>query len=139
MLVENLTCEVADGLGVAKDFTQEDWVREAFLKYLSIQCYPGTVNLVVSSDKARLSWNKVRSWEGIRLPAPSTDWCGSRAWHARINKKIKAAVILPELDSYPVDKIELIAPIPVRSELDMDAGDPLSLEICDQLRAQSPW
>jgi CTP-dependent riboflavin kinase len=125
------SCELADGLGKAIDFTQIDWVRAAFRDHLSIDCYPGTFNLLASNDDAKLNWALVREWKGILLPSPEPGWCASRAWHARIERCIGAAIILPEVDSYPNDKIELIAPVNVRSKLGLRAGDQVKIEVCD--------
>ena len=63
------------------------------------------------------------------LPPPRPDWCNSRCYHARIDDRIDAAIVLPEIASYPEDQIELIAAVGVRAALGLNDGDPVVIEI----------
>ena len=135
MAIEKIMGELATGVGEATGFTQLDWAKDAFRQYLSLECYPGTVNVLATSDQARAAWERVCGWNGIILPPPQPEWCASRAWHARINGEIPAAAILPDVDSYPATQIELIAPVAVRDTLGLKDGDPVTVEISDGTEA----
>jgi len=124
-----ITGELATGLGKATGFTRIDWAREAFRTHLGIDPYPGTVNILMRTAEARAAWARVKSRPGIVLPPPRPDWCGSRCYRARIEGRIEAAIILPEVDSYPENQIELIAPVAVRAALGIGDGDAVTIEI----------
>ena len=126
-----ITGELATGLGQATGFTQLDWAHEAFLSRLDINAYPGTVNMLLRDDAQRAQWRTAKSWPGIIIPPPRPDWCNSRCYLARIAGAIDAAIVLPEIESYPVDQIELIASVNVRDALGIADGDPLSIEVRD--------
>jgi CTP-dependent riboflavin kinase len=126
---QTITGVLATGLGEATGFTSLDWARQAFRDHLGIDVFPGTVNVMVTSDEARAAWRLVKTWPGIVLPPPRPDWCNSRCYHARINDRIDAAVVLPEIDSYPEDQIELIASVGVRDTLGLQDGDRVSIDI----------
>lgn len=126
---QRISGALASGLGEAAGFTSLDWARAAFRDRLGIDPFPGTVNLILLSDPDRAAWHLVKSWKGIVLPPPRPDWCNSRCYHARLNDRIDAAIVLPEIDSYPEDQIELIAAIGVRETLDLKDGDPLVIDV----------
>ncbi len=129
MVRQTITGVLATGLGEAAGFTSLDWAREAFRDRLGIDVFPGTVNVMVTSDQERAAWRLVKSWKGIVLPPPRPDWCNSRCYHARIDDRIDAAIVLPEIASYPEDQIELIAAVGVRAALGLNDGDLVVIEI----------
>jgi CTP-dependent riboflavin kinase len=126
---ETIIGELATGLGEAAGFTGLDWARAAFREHLGIEAWPGTLNLVVRSGEDRAAWAAVKGWPGIILPPPRPDWCRSRCWRARIDGRIDAAIVLPEIESYPDDKIELIAAVAVRAALNLADGDAVRIEV----------
>lgn len=126
---QRITGAMATGLGKATGFTSLDWARQAFRDRLGIDPYPGTVNVIVTSDQERAAWRLVKSWRGIMLPPPRPDWCNSRCYLARINDRIDAAIVLPEIESYPEDQIELIAAVAVRGMLNLKDGDPVVIDV----------
>jgi riboflavin kinase len=126
---QEITGEIATGLGQATGFTSLDWAREAFRNRLGIDPHPGTINVILTSDEHRAAWQLVKSWPGIVLPPPRPDWCNSRCYHARINDQIDAAIVLPEIDSYPEDQIELIAAVAVRETLNLMDGNSMTIDV----------
>lgn len=126
---QRITGVLATGVGEATGFTSLDWARAAFRDRLGIDVYPGTVNVIVTADEDRTAWRRVKSWPGIVLPPPRPDWCNSRCYHARLNDRIDAAIVLPEIESYPEDQIELIAAVAVRDTLGLQDGDPMVIDV----------
>ena len=67
---------------------------------------------------------------GRSKPIPARpDWCSSRCFLACIAGAIDAAIVLPDIESYPADKIELIAAVNVRDTLGIVDGDRVSIEV----------
>jgi CTP-dependent riboflavin kinase len=117
------------GVGEATGFTTLAWAREAFRACVGIDPHPGTVNLRVEDEVAREGWATVRAAPGILVEPPRADWCNARCYRARIAGGIEAAVVLPEISSYPEDQIELIAPVGVRMTLGVMDGDRIAIEV----------
>ena len=126
---QRITGVLATGVGEATGFTSLDWARRAFLDRLGIDVHPGTVNMILTTDRDKDAWRSVKSWPGIVLPPPRPDWCNSRCYLARINDRIDAAIVLPEIPTYPENQIELIASVGVRVTLGLKDGDRLVIDV----------
>jgi CTP-dependent riboflavin kinase len=131
-----LTGVIATGLGQATGFTGLDWARAAFIGQLGIDPYPGTINLLVGDDENRAVWAGVRAGDAIVIHPPRTDWCDAHCYKAIIAGQIEAAIVLPLLEGYPVDQIELIAAVNVRDALGVEDGDRVTIEILNDQGGQ---
>lgn len=125
------------GLARAADFTQLDWVRQQFLRLTGIEPHPGTLNLRLEDDTQRQRWSAWRRLPGAPMQAPAATHCSARCYPVRIAGRIPAAVVLPEIDDYPQDKVELVAALPLRQHLSLAEGDPLAVELCLPLAAKA--
>lgn len=117
---------VSSGLGAGMRLTQLDWVREQFRNKLGFMPYPGTFNLRVEGSE----------WEGFRRTSdsnagiaidPPAGFCAARCYRVRIGKRILGVVLVPEVEGYPGDKVEIVAPVSVRESLDLRDGDSVRL------------
>lgn len=125
------------GLGAAAEFTRLDWVRKQFLEMAGIDPYPGTVNLTLTGEAHLERW---RDWRGMpaQLMEPAdAAFCRARCYAVRIEGRVPAAIVLPEVPVYPDDKVELVAALPVREHLSLDEGATLSVELCRPLAAKA--
>ncbi len=126
-----LTGILASGLGEGESFTRLDWARAAFVAKVGIDPYPGTVNLALDDEAARAMWARLRARPGLRIVPPDPGWCAAKLYPVTIAGRIPGAVVLPELPSYPADKVEVIAAIEVRAALGLRDGDTLALEFAE--------
>lgn len=128
-----ITGELATGVGQATGFTQLDWARVAFMEKLGIDPYPGTVNLLVRQPAELDSWKKVCRSPATIIRPPRTDWCDAKCYRARIvpknSSQIDAAIVLPDVEGYADNQIELIAPVAVRDTLKLSDGDAVVIEV----------
>lgn len=124
-----LTGQLVTGKGEAAFFTQADWARAAFLDLVGIDPWPGTLNLQLSEPVHLASWTEIRRAPGRILKAPNPEWCDGRVYPARLAERIDAAVVVPDVGSYPEDQVEIIAAVHLRRELAAEDGDALSIEI----------
>jgi CTP-dependent riboflavin kinase len=123
-----LTGILARGLGEGASFTGLPWARAAFVARLGIDPFPGTVNLRLADPAARALWARLRGRPGVRIEPPDPAWCAARCFPVTIAGRIPGAVVLPEVPSYPGDKVEVIAAIAVRDALGLRDGDAVALE-----------
>lgn len=125
------------GLGLAADFTQIDWVRRQLLGLAGIDPYPGTVNLALGDEGNRKRWRNWRNMPGQTMAAADAAFCSARCYPVRVDGRIPAAVVLPELAGYPEDKVEIVAALPLRQHLSLGEGALVRVELCRPLVAKA--
>ena len=129
--------QLVRGLGKAADFTQLDWVRRQLIEHAGIDPHPGTVNLALGDTANRTRWRKWRELPGHAMVPADAAFCSARCYPVRIEDRIPAAVVLPEVAGYPEDKLELVAALPVRRHLSLDESALLKVELCRPLVAKA--
>ena len=125
------------GLGQAADFTQLDWVRRQLLESAGIDPHPGTVNLTLADDGNRERWLSWRSMPGHAMEPGDAGFCRARCYPVRIEGRVPAAVVLPEVAGYPEDKLEFVAALPLRQHLSLGEDALLKVELCRPMAAKA--
>jgi riboflavin kinase, archaea type len=121
--------EIVKGIGEGTFFMSINHYRQEIKNKLGFDPYPGTLNVKVLKDQAKLikgeSKSKIRI-EGFQEKKKS--YGGATCYKAKI-KNISGAIIVPDLTRHKEDIIEFIAPINVKSTLKVFDGDNINLEI----------
>lgn len=125
-----LTGVVFSDLGRAASFMTVDWVAAAMKAALGFDAYPGTLNLKLDTPEARAVWSRVREGQGIPIAAGG-GFCAARCFPALIEGNCRGAVILPEVEGYPADKLEIVAAVRIKDALKLADGAQLTLEFVD--------
>jgi CTP-dependent riboflavin kinase len=126
-------------LGQASSFMSLDWVQSLLRERLGFVPYPATLNLRVESEEEMAVWREIRrTTKGMDVPPPDASFCHASCYSVEIQRpdgnkrgKLKAAVLVPEVEGYPPDKVEVIAPVRVKDELRVRDGDRITLEFVD--------
>jgi len=106
-----------------------DWVQGALHSALGFSPYPATLNLRLESEQEMSVWREVKSQlEGISIPSPDSSFCQARCFPVKIENKHPGAVLLPVVQGYPEDKIEVIAAVRLKDALQVRDGDRMTLE-----------
>ena len=129
MRTELVFGRIVTGLGKGAQFTQLDWARKAFEKNLGIDPFPGTLNALITDEISKEKWSLIRHLPGILLQPHRPEWCVARCFLSTIQDRIDAAIILPEVKSYPADQIELISALPIRETLGLGDGQVISIKV----------
>ena len=120
---------VASGLGRGAQFVGLDWVRRQLRQKLSLDPFPGTLNLVISADVWLALYNRRSTF--LKIADPSSANCPGflKAVTLRAHGLIcpLAYVILPELTEYQ-DVLEIIAAENLREKLGLEDGDRINVE-----------
>lgn len=124
---------MATGRGEAAGFTRLDWVRDAFVRALGIDPFPGTLNLVIEDPDDRAGWLAIRTRPGRILEPPSSAWCPAHCYAVRLNGSLPAGIVVPEVAGYPAWQVELVAALPIRETLALGDGDRVVVEASDPL------
>ena len=128
---------LVSGLGQAAAFTQIDWVRRQLIDLVGIDPHPGTVNLALRDNANRSRWRNWRDLPGHAMVPADAAFCSARCYAVRIEGRIPAAVVLPDIAAYPEDKLELVAALPVREHLSLDENALLTVELCRPFAAKA--
>ena len=112
-----------------------DWVQAALTKSLGFTPLPAPLNVRPKGEDDARTWAAIQSyWPGIPLP-PADGFCSARLYRVEVegpsnsgNSKARGAVLLPNVTGYPKDKIEIVAPVRLKSVLGVKDGDQLTLE-----------
>ncbi len=122
--VEGVVCS---GVGQGRVFTQLIWVLAQLRRHVDWPVHPGTFNLRLQGPR----WTALRRAMDERpgLPIdPPAGFCAAKCFRARVGAPgLAAAVLLPQVDAYPSDQLELIAPVRLRDALGVADGARLPL------------
>ena len=108
-----------------KHFVNLPWVKRQINKKLGFDAYPGTLNLRL---KNRMNVDKLRKLMGITI-TPKKGYCEGKCFTALIMGKVKGAVVLPSIPNYPVDVLEILAPVNLRKTLGLKDEDNVEIII----------
>lgn len=125
-------------LGQASLFMSLGWVQKSLAQRLGYAPYPATLNVRPKSPEDAQLWQDVQKYSASApLSTGHGGFCHARLYFVRIqdslarNEAIRGAVLVPEVADYPVNKIEVIAPVRLKEAFGVVDGDQLVLEFGD--------
>ncbi len=124
---------IVSGLRVAAGFTELEWVKRQFEEKLGFTPYPGTLNLKIEEKDAAALKSFLSGATLIKIIPETDDYCMGYCFPARLEKGIKAAIVIPGVDDYPVEKLEIIAPLQIKESLKVKDGDIIYVELPEPL------
>ncbi len=104
-------------------------MKRQFIEKLSIDPYPGTLNLEILEPESIVAYQNLKAQKGIEIIPEDPSFCSARCYPVLINGQLKGAIVLPLVDGYPENKMELIASQNIKKALSVKAGDYLEVEI----------
>ncbi len=119
---------VCSGVGEAAGFLAIDWVRDGMRHAFGFEPWPGTLNLRM--DGADWQRWRARLFEHPAIVlAPAPGFCPARCFAVRLADRIDGAIVFPEVPGYPQDKLEIVAPLHLRTALALQDGDRLRVQV----------
>lgn len=119
---------VETGEGEAAIYTQLDWVRSQVADRIGFEQVPGTLNLRLIEPGDLAQWERIQSLDGVPLE-PTPGFCAARCYPAWAESHVACAIVLPLVADYPIDVVEVIAPVSLRAALGLVDGDWVSLDV----------
>jgi CTP-dependent riboflavin kinase len=78
------------------------------------------------------TWKQVKNEvKGIEISPPDASFCQARCFLIEIEGRHRGAVLLPRVEDYPADKIEVIAPVRLKEALNVQDGERITLEFVE--------
>jgi len=123
-------------LGLASKFMALEWVRSSLSECLGFAPFPATLNVHPAYREDKLEWESVRDDTSLFSHMPAHEGsCLARIYRIEVEsggnrsgRRLRAAVLLPEVKDYPRDKIEIVAPVRLKDAFGVKDGDQLRLE-----------
>jgi len=104
-------------------------VRRQFIEKLSIDPYPGTLNLEIIDPESLQSFNALKTRKGIEITPEDPSYCSAQCYPVLIGGRLKGAIVLPLVEDYSENKMELIASQNIKKTLSLKTGDVIEVEI----------
>ena len=120
---------IVEGIREAGNFTQIPWVKRQFIEKLSIDPYPGTLNLEIDDPQSLRIFKELKAKKGIEITPEDPSFCSAQCYPVLIGGRLKGAIVFPLVKDYPENKMELIAPKNIKEALSVKSGDDLEVEI----------
>lgn len=111
-----------------------DWVQDLLNERLGYHPFPATLNVRPKGAEDAQIWRRVqRDHAGTPLTPASAGHCGAKLYRVEVYRetnsvKVGGAILLPEVDNYPQDKIEIVAPVRLKDHFRVNDGDQLTVE-----------
>ena len=125
MVTVTLRGRVVSGVGEGRAFASLDWARRQFREKLGFNPYAGTLNIqTIREENIEL----LRSSKGIQIDPPK-GFLGGKCFAALIGKRIYGAVVIPDSSKHPSNVLEIMAPLSLRKEFNLDDGDEVDVQV----------
>ncbi len=127
---------VSSGRGEGAKFTELTWFREQVKRKLRFNPEPGTLNIKLLSEEDVALFKLLRSIEGlgVKIEPPEGYPYGGLSYRAELRRLgeewwAHVYIILPLVDRYYEDVVELIAPAKLREALGLRDFDEVELSV----------
>ncbi len=102
---------VVTGRREAAGFMAVPWVTQQLRDTLGLAPYPGTLNLQLEDPDTLARWARLQHSDGgQRLhPPQGSGFCSATGYPVAINGQVDGVVLLPEVEGYPLDVVEVVA------------------------------
>ncbi|MEM1563795.1 MAG: DUF120 domain-containing protein [Candidatus Bathyarchaeia archaeon] len=118
---------IFSGFGEGAYFISLPWVRRQIKEKLGFTPYLGTLNLKLTGkyvDFRKLLENA----KAIEI-SPEPGYCRGKCFRAYIGRGMACAVVIPCVENYPKDVLEIVASSNLREKLRLRDGDEVEVKI----------
>jgi riboflavin kinase len=118
---------VFSGTAEGAKFIKLSWVKDQIREKMGFTPYEGTLNLRLNGEDKKVK--KALEEADSVIIVPESGYCRGKCFKARIMESVDGAVIIPEVEGYPDDVLEVIAPINLRERFRLKDGDYVELSL----------
>lgn len=129
--------KVLKGLGEGQYYVNIPEYRKQFEEKLRFSPFPGTLNVKLSESSSPLR-KRLLELPAVQIEGFSDGertFGGGKCYSVSVGG-IEAAVVAPERTHYPMDLIEIIAPVKLRDTLNLKDGDKVVIQVKRGMESQ---
>jgi riboflavin kinase len=117
---------VLSGVGGGKKFLELPYVKQKIKEKLGFAPYAGTLNVKLTKESAK----RIKLLEKTRTIkiCPAEGYCTGALFKAFIGI-LECAIVVPEVEGYPNDLLEIIAPVNLRKMLQLEDGSEVTVTV----------
>jgi CTP-dependent riboflavin kinase len=119
--------KVFTGKGEGAQFLKLPWVKKQIIEKFSFTPFSGTLNVRVIKDGSRLKKLLARA-KAVEI-LPTEGFYRGKCFRAYLASNLECAIVIPEVDGYPEDTIELISSANLREKLCLKDNDEVEIKI----------
>ena len=123
---------VFTGLGEGAYYITKEHYRKQFIEKLGFDPYPGTLNLKLTTEYDMKTRTELEAYPAVEIQGFKNEdrtFGLVKCFPAKIDNKIKGALILALRSHYDRSVLELIAPVNLRKHLNLKDGNKVKVEI----------
>ena len=121
-----LSGKVFTGQGEGRKYLERPWVKRQMEEKLGFTPYAGTLNLKLSEESEQQ--RKVLEKSASLRVCASEGCCSGLLFKASIGA-LECAVVIPEVEGYPKDVLEVISWTNLREKLQLRDGDEVTVTV----------
>lgn len=121
-----LSGRVFAGQGEGRKYVERQWVRREIEEKLGFTPYAGTLNLRLSAENVEK--RRIIEESAIMRVCASEGCCGGLLFKALIGD-LQCGVVIPEVEVYPRDVLEIIAWTNLRERLHLQDNDEVKVKV----------
>ena len=121
-----LNGRVFTGQGEGRKYLERPWVKREIEEKLGFTPYAGTLNLKMSAES--VEQRKVLENQAFLRVCAAEGCCSGIIFKAKIGAQ-ECAVVIPEVDGYPKDVLEIVAWVNLRERLHLRDGDEVKVTV----------
>jgi len=118
---------IFSGSGEGAYFTALPWVKRQIEEKLGFSPYPGTLNLKLTGENAEIR-KLLENAKAIEI-LPEPGYCRGKCFRAYVGHGVACAVVLPCVENYAKDVLEIVASSNLREKLRLRDGDEVDVRI----------
>jgi riboflavin kinase len=118
---------VFSGKGEGAKFLKLRWVRKQIKEKLGFTPHLGTLNIKLSEEYSDTK-DLLKRMKGMAI-MPTNGFCRGKCFRAYLMDGVECAIVIPEVEDYPEDLMEIVAPVNLREKLELKDGDTIEVKI----------
>lgn len=123
---------VFTGLGEGAYYISKEYYMKQFIEKLGFDPFPGTLNLKLTTEYDLKTKSELESYPAVEIQGFKNEdrtFGLVKCYPAKIDNKIKGALVLALRSHYDVSVLEIIAPVCLRKQLNLKDGNKVKVEV----------
>lgn len=124
-----LSGRVFSGRGEGRKYVELSWVKQQIMEKLGFNPYPGTLNLRL--DVESMKKRQLLTEDAALGVCTSEGYCTGLLFKATIEGVScdVVGVVIPQVEGYPCDVLEVVADVNLRQKLGLSKGDRVEVTV----------
>ena len=121
-----LTGKVVSGRGEGRKYLELAWVKQQITEKLGFSPYLGTLNLLLNEES--MKHRRLLGKNAALGVCQSEGFCTGLLFQASIGG-LTCGVVIPQVENYPDNLLEIVAPMNLRQKLRLRDGDEVGVTV----------